>query len=255
MKGLAMSGLRIVAGTANAENATGATSSQRERCWNKDERSGAANAGKGGALRPRRCRPVLRRVMAVGDPVDPLNGNPVRARQMAAAAAAKAAAADAAMAVMETRPLQVAFAVPETLIRPRPEMAFYRRYTQALLQKYAKMSMNCASMPSLLGKELFRGRVSHYKVQGFDDMVIFCADVEKCLDRLLPEECEVLKRVCIQGYTLQETTCLVGIGMATVTRKYNAALDRLTGMLLSGGLMQPLKSCQGGWRPKQGLSA
>ncbi|MEO8737190.1 MAG: hypothetical protein ABI380_11700, partial [Edaphobacter sp.] len=49
-----------------------------------------------------------------------------------------------------------------------PELAFYRKYTEALLRRYAHMSLELARVPSLLGKEMFRGKVTNYVVHGFD---------------------------------------------------------------------------------------
>jgi hypothetical protein len=58
-----------------------------------------------------------------------------------------------------------------------PEMAFYRPYTEALLDRYLRISMETGKAPSLLGREMFRAQVTHYTVEGFDDSVIFCIDI------------------------------------------------------------------------------
>lgn len=63
-------------------------------------------------------------------------------------------------------------------------LAFYRKYTEALLRRYAHMAMESGRVPSLLGRELFRGRVTNYAVHGFDDVVIFVHDMERCLEKL-----------------------------------------------------------------------
>ncbi len=65
-----------------------------------------------------------------------------------------------------------------------PELAFYRKYTEGLLRRYVKMSMEAGRAPSLLGREMFRARVTNYQVHGFDDVVIFVHDVERCLAML-----------------------------------------------------------------------
>ena len=67
------------------------------------------------------------------------------------------------------------------LVRGR---AFYRSYTETILRRYSKMSMEAGRVSSLLGRELFRGDVTSYKVHSFDDVVIFVHDVEKCLAKL-----------------------------------------------------------------------
>ena len=62
-------------------------------------------------------------------------------------------------------------------------LAFYRKYTEGLLGRYVRMSMEMGRAPSLLGKDLFRARVTNYVVHGFDDVVIFVHDVEQCLSQ------------------------------------------------------------------------
>src|SRR6185437_8793839 len=42
--------------------------------------------------------------------------------------------------------------------RPDPSVAFYRKYTEAMLRRYVRMSMGAGRVPSLLGRELFRGK-------------------------------------------------------------------------------------------------
>ena len=70
--------------------------------------------------------------------------------------------------------------------RSAPEVAFYRKYTEGLLRRYMRLSMEAGRAPSLLGREMFRGNVMNYSVQGFDDVVIFVHDVESCV-KLLDE--------------------------------------------------------------------
>src|ERR1700751_4157200 len=66
-------------------------------------------------------------------------------------------------------------------IRTATEVAFYRKYTEGLLRRYVRMSLEVGRAPSLLGREMFRGNVTNYSVTGFDDVVIFVHDVERCV--------------------------------------------------------------------------
>jgi hypothetical protein len=122
---------------------------------------------------------------------------------------------------------------------PQPELAFYRKYTEAMLQRYLKLSLEAGRVPSLMGRELFRGDVSHCTVQGFDDVVIFCHDVGNCIARLTPGQQHLVRRIALQGYTQSETAAMLGICHKTVIRHYAKALDRLTSMLLRRKLLQP----------------
>lgn len=119
-----------------------------------------------------------------------------------------------------------------------PEIAFYRRYTEGLLRRYQRMSMEAGRAPSLLGRELFRGRVTAYQVHSFEDVVIFVHDVEKCLAKLSSEQRYFIDRIALQEYTQDETVELTGLRRRTMLRRYRDALDELTSILLEKGLLE-----------------
>lgn len=125
-----------------------------------------------------------------------------------------------------------------------PELAFYRKYTEGMLRRYLRLSMEKGRVPSLLGREMFRGRVTTYKIRSFEDVVIFVHDVEMCLKRLTETEQNLLERIAIQEYTQGEAAGLLGMSLRTVVRKYAAAVDELTGHFLETGLLEPLMACQ-----------
>jgi hypothetical protein len=120
-------------------------------------------------------------------------------------------------------------------------VAFYRKYTEALLRRYVKLAMECGRAPSLLGRELFRGNVTHYKVQCFDDVVIFVHDIERRLARLGDTQQKVIDRVALQEYTLGEAAELMRLPRRSLIRLYDRALDELTEMFLDRKLLVPLK--------------
>jgi hypothetical protein len=126
------------------------------------------------------------------------------------------------------------------------EMAFYRKYTEAMLRRYVRMSMEAGKVPSLLGQEMFRGRVTNYRVDGFEDVVIFLHDVGKCLDKLEAEQQNLISRIALQQYTLGETAELMGLKPRTVVRRYGQAVDSLTRIFLRVKMLDPLKCCQEG---------
>jgi hypothetical protein len=137
-------------------------------------------------------------------------------------------------------------AAPE-VYEPMPyEMVFYRRYTEGILQRYVRLSMEAGRVPSLLGQEMFRGKVTSYQVGSFVDALIFVHDVEKCIAKLDGEQQELISRIAVQQYTLNETAGLLGIRPRTLVRRYGAAVDRLTRIFLSVQLLEPQRCCQGG---------
>jgi hypothetical protein len=65
----------------------------------------------------------------------------------------------------------------------RQEVAFYRKYTEKLLRRYMRMSFQVGRVPSVLGVDPDKGRVTSYRMEGFEDSVIFCVDVRNALKK------------------------------------------------------------------------
>jgi len=126
-----------------------------------------------------------------------------------------------------------------------PELHLYRDRTRALLRRYFRMSIELGRLPSLVGREFFRSRVTSYRMHTFEDAVIFVHDTETCLQRLDVFSQQLIARIIFQDYTMEETAALVGCGRRTVVRRYPRALDRLSELLLEAELLRPLP-CQEG---------
>ena len=126
----------------------------------------------------------------------------------------------------------------------RPRQAFYRRHTEGMLRRFMRCSLQSGRVPSMLGREMFRGKVSSYRMEGFDDMLIFVHDVDRCMRRLEPLQQLLLTRIAIQEYTLEEMGEMLKVNRMTVSRRYDESLDRLTGVFIEAGLLQPFNICQ-----------
>jgi hypothetical protein len=133
-------------------------------------------------------------------------------------------------AVWATAPASKPDVLPEAMEQRRtaPEVAFYRKYTEGLLRRYMR-----------LGREMFRGKVTNYSVQGFDDVVIFVHDVETCVALLHEGQQHLIRRVALQEFTLEETAGLLQLPLRTVHRRYGDALDDLTEVFLERKLLEP----------------
>ncbi|HVG26743.1 MAG TPA: hypothetical protein VM865_03975 [Acidobacteriaceae bacterium] len=136
--------------------------------------------------------------------------------------------------------------VRTTVARPEPkvELGFYRKYTEALLRRYLRVSMEAGRVPSVMSRDMFRGHVSSYRMHTFEDAVVFCIDTERCLGRLNRQDQQLIQRIALQAYTQAEAAPLVGMSLRSCVQKYGQALDRLTEMFLRAGLLEPLKGCQ-----------
>ena len=58
----------------------------------------------------------------------------------------------------------------------------YRARVVTMLRRYLQYSIETGRLPSLLGREFFRAKVTSYTVVTFEDRVIFVHDMEKCME-------------------------------------------------------------------------
>lgn len=119
------------------------------------------------------------------------------------------------------------------------ELLFYRERTVGLLRRYLRLSVETGRLPSLLGREFFRSRVTSYNVCTFEDVVIFVHDVEHSLEKLDFFEQEVIAAVVLEEYSYAEAARLLHSTRRTVIRRLLEGLDRLSEIFLRGGILRP----------------
>lgn len=160
------------------------------------------------------------------------------------------------------RPVIAAAATIDHASGADPDLWLYRERTVGMLRRYLRISIEVGRLPSLLGREFFRTRVTSYRVSTFEDAVIFVHDVERSLERLDAFDKKLIGRIVLQEYTQEETARLLQCGRRTVGRRFPEALDRLSENFLAGGLLTRLpgansskeKSCQEGRRQESLVS-
>jgi hypothetical protein len=131
------------------------------------------------------------------------------------------------------------------------ERRTYRGRAVAMLRRYMRYSIETGRLPSLLGREFFRAKVTSYTVVTFEDRVIFVHDMERCLDRLDEFSRQLIARHVLQEHDRWATAKLLHCNEKTVRRYTPVVLDMLIEILLDVGLMERLGStrdnpCQGG---------
>ena len=119
-----------------------------------------------------------------------------------------------------------------------PDLWLYRRRTEALLRRYFQLSVEAGRLPSILGKEFFRSKITSYQMTSFEDAVIFVHDVERCVEELDVFERRLIGRIALQGYSHDEAARLLGCTRMTIWRVYPEALDHLSDIFLRKGLME-----------------
>lgn len=123
-----------------------------------------------------------------------------------------------------------------------PELCFYRKRTEAILRRYFRMSVEVGRLPSILGQEFFRSKVTSYGVSSFEDVVIFVHDVERSLAKLDRLGQDLIARVVLQGFSYEESARLLGCSRRTIERQVPDALDQLSEIFLAVGILKPLAS-------------
>ena len=124
------------------------------------------------------------------------------------------------------------------------ERRIYRGRTVAMLRRYMRYSIETGRMPSLLGTEFFRAKMTSYTVVTFEDRVIFVHDMEKCLDRLDEFSRQLIARHILQEHDRWGTAKLLHCNEKTIRRCTPLVLDLLSQILLDVGLMKRLEPIQ-----------
>jgi len=139
------------------------------------------------------------------------------------------------------------------------ERRIYRGRTINMLRQYMRYSHETGRLPSLLGREFFRAKVTAYIVVTFEDRVIFVHDMETCLGKLDEFSRQLIARHILQEHDQAATARLLGCSERTVRTYVPIALDLLSEILLDLGLLERIspkreKSCQEGGSDENSVS-
>jgi hypothetical protein len=120
----------------------------------------------------------------------------------------------------------------------KANLSAYRPYTRALLRRYFRVSVDIGRLPSILGGLCFRARVSSYRLNTFEDAVIFVHDIERAFQRVERHYLEIIAGVILIEHSIPEAALRLGITVQRAERRYYAALDSLSAVLLEVGLLR-----------------
>jgi hypothetical protein len=121
---------------------------------------------------------------------------------------------------------------------PRPEILCYRGQTFAMVRHFFEISSQVGRLPSLLGREFFRARVSHRAIPSFEDQVVFVRDVELCFARLSEQHAEMITLVGLYSFSRDEVAEMLRCSKAWVNNHVAEALDALSEIFLQAGLLR-----------------
>ena len=121
-----------------------------------------------------------------------------------------------------------------------PELWPYRDRTVGMLRRYLRLAIEVGRLPSLLGREFFRTRVTSYHTQTFEDSVILVHDVEVCLELLDAVDRTLIGMIVMQDHSQEETAILLQCTRRTIVRRYGEALDRVSEIFLKRNILARL---------------
>jgi hypothetical protein len=121
---------------------------------------------------------------------------------------------------------------------PRPEMLCFRGQTLAIMRHFFELSCQVGRLPSLLGREFFRAKVSHHAIPSFEEQAVFVRDVELCLARLSEEHGEMITLIGMYDFSRVEIAAMLRCTKAWVNQHVAQAVDALSEIFLWAGLLK-----------------
>ena len=97
-----------------------------------------------------------------------------------------------------------------------------------MLRRYLRISIEVGRLPSLLGRELFRSKVTSYNMSSFEDRVIFVHDVEHALEQLSEFGQRLVATIVFQDYAQDQAAEVLHCARRTVCREFPEAVDRIS---------------------------
>ena len=118
-----------------------------------------------------------------------------------------------------------------------------------------RWSLEAGRLPSLLGRELFRAKITAYTATTFESRVIFLHWTwNAVLDRLQDFDRQLIARVCLQEYDQEAAARILQCNRKTLGRRLPELIDELgSEAFLKAGLLERLPETKGGGPMNEGL--
>jgi len=121
---------------------------------------------------------------------------------------------------------------------PEPETVCYRGQTLAIIRHFFEISAQLGRLPSILGREFFRAKVSHHTIPSFEDQVLFAHDVQGALMRLGDEDVEVIALIGLYDVSHAQAAAMLHRSEGCISQRYSEAIARLTRIFLDIGVLR-----------------
>jgi hypothetical protein len=120
----------------------------------------------------------------------------------------------------------------------RADALFFRAQTLAIVRHFFEIASQIGRLPSILGREFFRAKVSHHAIPSFEEQAVFVHDVERALGRLNERDAEVVALVGLFHYSMEDVAAMLGRSRSTVVEHFADSVDHLAEMFLETGLLR-----------------
>jgi len=127
---------------------------------------------------------------------------------------------------------------PEDYDNTRADALFFRGQTLAIVRHFYEIASQIGRLPSILGREFFRAKVSHHAIPSFEEQAVFVHDVEAALGRLHEQDAEVIALVGLFQYSLDDVAAMLGRSRSGVAGRFADSIDRLAELFLAAGLIR-----------------
>jgi hypothetical protein len=107
-----------------------------------------------------------------------------------------------------------------------------------MVRHYFELSSQLGRLPSLMGREFFRARVSHHGIPSFEDQAVFVRDVELCIGRLNAEQQEIVMIAGVYDFSHEEIAGMLHISKSSVNAWFSQALDALSEIFLEARILR-----------------
>ena len=120
----------------------------------------------------------------------------------------------------------------------RADLLFFRSQALGIVRHFFEIASQIGRLPSIMGREFFRAKVSHHAVPSFEEQAIFVLDVEAALARLNERDGELVALVGLFRYSMDDVAKMLGRSRSYVAQHFADSLDQLAKTFLEIGLLR-----------------
>jgi AraC-like DNA-binding protein len=120
----------------------------------------------------------------------------------------------------------------------RADLLFYRSQALGIVRHFFEIASQIGRLPSIMGREFFRAKVSHHAIPSFEEQAVFVLDVEAALARLNERDGELVALVGLFHYSMEDVARMLGRSRSYVAQHFADSVDHLAERFLETGLLR-----------------